>query len=1369
MHALDDPLRAGASPSGGRSARLALRLINWAAWLALAVALALGCAYLLLRHVIWPDIDRWRPQIERLLSGLIDAPVSIGELQSGFDGLRPSLRARAIKVGSGEDAPLAIEQAYAVVSLRSLLRGSPSLVAIEIERPVVRVERLDRRRFVVAGALVDIDKPGRSAELGLVLASRSFSVRNARFDWHDRLGSEPMVIAGVDLHSASEDGQHHLSMRAPAIGSGLQGLELAIDFRVAPGLDPTDWRGWRGEAYASALQVQFAPLWRTLRGWQAPEQGSPARVLAGSGPIKTWLRFDEGRLVDALIKTFTEAIDLTIGGSRVALRSLTLEANLQPGVDDRLLVLPRRVSAVDSEGFAFALDERASHRVEFELGSGRARSGQFTLRGFDAARLLHITRRLAPAENWTAPLARLALSGRISSAGLRWDLEQASYSVSLGFERLSARRLPERGGKAPETWPSFANLSGRAEFDDRSGRLHLDSTGAVLRFPGDFAEPALQFSSIRGDLAWTLAEPADSKAPRLASVHAQALSFSNADLAGELNGSWRAAGRSARGEIDIAGKLERANAARVVRYLPLALSEPTRLWVARAIGSGSAASTLFELRGDLADFPFREPALGTFRIETRLDQVALAHTPGWPLIERIRGGLLFERAGMAVNVESAEVLGVRIGPVQARIEDFAKPVLLIEGEAGGTTRQMLRVLEQSPLRARVAEPLASWEIEGASRLGLSLDIGLSRGAPVDWRGTVDVRDNRLRIEPALPWLESVNGRIGFDPSGVWSRDPLTASALGGQARWHIAVPSSGTAVIDAHGDADAATLAAFAGGIWRNALRGQFDWRGSLRLEGGDWRGRLESSLKGMESALPEPLAKTASEEWPLNLAWLRLGSGKVPSARASHAQTLGVVIGREIRGAFEQGSNSPANAAWRGALGVGTEPSMPGSGLALDLRTPALDADAWQRWFEQSGSAAAVARAAESMGSAAEGAAAATRERTPPIERVSLITPSLTVGGKAFTRVVLGATLKEDRWQASLSSAEMEGHLEWLPPGEATPAGAVSGKLAVLRIGRSQQRDIEALLDKAPKRLPALDIQAERLVLAERELGRLSLRAENAADGEHPTWRLQRLRVEHPGATLDAQGVWEAGQIGTRATVLDFVLDVRDSSRTLETFGIRGALSAGAPARLGGTLRWRGSPLAIDYPTLSGQVDVQVGKGQFLKTEPGLGKLIGVLNLQSLPRRLSLDFRDVFAEGFSFDDISGRATIAAGIARTDDFRMRGVQAQVRIRGEANLAEETQRLRVEVRPELNAGLASLAYAAMANPAIGLGSFLAQWALRKPLQDMFSYEYEVVGTWADPSVTERARPRFDAMAEELKRPVSPGAPTNGNRATPPAPR
>jgi uncharacterized protein YhdP len=152
----------------------------------------------------------------------------------------------------------------------------------------------------------------------------------------------------------------------------------------------------------------------------------------------------------------------------------------------------------------------------------------------------------------------------------------------------------------------------------------------------------------------------------------------------------------------------------------------------------------------------------------------------------------------------------------------------------------------------------------------------------------------------------------------------------------------------------------------------------------------------------------------------------------------------------------------------------------------------------------------------------------------------------------------------------------------------------------------------------------------------------------------------------------------------------------------------------------------------MNGNVVVAIEEGQFLKAEPGVAKLLGVLSLQSLPRRLVLDFRDVFQQGFVFDRMEGDVSINAGVAQTRNLRMRGVQAVVLMEGQADLIHETQNLKVFVVPEINAGTASLAYAVI-NPAIGLGTFIAQVLLRKTMVEASTREFAITGTWADPKV------------------------------------
>jgi uncharacterized protein YhdP len=172
----------------------------------------------------------------------------------------------------------------------------------------------------------------------------------------------------------------------------------------------------------------------------------------------------------------------------------------------------------------------------------------------------------------------------------------------------------------------------------------------------------------------------------------------------------------------------------------------------------------------------------------------------------------------------------------------------------------------------------------------------------------------------------------------------------------------------------------------------------------------------------------------------------------------------------------------------------------------------------------------------------------------------------------------------------------------------------------------------------------------------------------------------------------------------------------------------------------WVGSPLALDYPTLGGTFNVNVENGQFLKAEPGIAKLLGVLSLQSLPRRLTLDFRDVFSDGFAFDFVRGDVQIDQGMAMTNNLQMKGVNAAVLMEGRADIARETQDIKVVVVPEINAGTASL-IATWINPAVGVGSFLAQLILRRPLIESATQEFQLSGSWADPKIT-----RADAPAQ-----------------------
>jgi uncharacterized protein YhdP len=309
-----------------------------------------------------------------------------------------------------------------------------------------------------------------------------------------------------------------------------------------------------------------------------------------------------------------------------------------------------------------------------------------------------------------------------------------------------------------------------------------------------------------------------------------------------------------------------------------------------------------------------------------------------------------------------------------------------------------------------------------------------------------------------------------------------------------------------------------------------------------------------------------------------------------------------------------------------------------------------------------------------------------------------------------------------------------------------VFARLARLSLPQQHAESVETLLETAQASAPSLDIVVDDFELRGKKLGRIEVEASNRlGTGGVREWRLSKLTLLTPEARLSGSGQW--GGAARRRIVMDFQLDLADSGAFVERFvGVR-ALRGGR-GRLQGEVSWSGSPLSLHVPSLAGQMNLALDAGQFLKAGPGAGRLLSVLSLQSLPRRLVLDFRDVFQEGFAFDNVTGDIAIRDGVASTNNFRMRGVQAAVLMEGRADLERETQDLRVLVVPEINAGTASLAYAAI-NPAVGLGTFLAQLLLRKPLMAAGTREFRVSGSWADPKV-ERIERALGAPLPDLGR-------------------
>jgi uncharacterized protein (TIGR02099 family) len=753
--------------------------------------------------------------------------------------------------------------------------------------------------------------------------------------------------------------------------------------------------------------------------------------------------------------------------------------------------------------------------------------------------------------------------------------------------------------------------------------------------------------------------------------------------------------------------------------LPHQLPAGLRAWLVRALRGGTVSDARVTVKGDLAEFPFAGGKGGQFLVSAKVQGAGLDYAQSWPPLADIDADVRFEGARMSVAATRGRALGAALGNTTAEIPDLRAPhpELRVEGEASGPTGEFLAFIGSSPVAGWIDRATDGLEATGNGRLALRLEMGLPDPAP-RVTGEYALVNNQLRLH-GVPQLSQVNGKLQFSERDVRAND-ISLELVGGPARANLATVE-GRVNVAATGTAGLAQLRNELKSPLLDHVTGTTDWRLALVARPGFASWVVESSLRGAAIDLPAPFGKAADATVPLRIERLALANTTArDEIRVDYGTMARVVAQRRLH----EGDpvTDRALVLLGRAMERGGEPERPGITVRGDMAT--VNADEWFWLLQQAGKrdVAAGAGALE-------------------IAALDLQAAQFDVLGRGFHDMVLGARRSGDDWRLTIASREVEGTATWEPGGQRHANGRVVARLARLALpgpgeikpwpGAPQGRTPRA--EGIANPWPEIDILADRYQAKRGDLGRLELVAKPYGSD----WRIEKLALGNDAGTISADGWWRS-RGREQQTRLDVALDVKDAAAYLARFGLPDAVR-GAPTKIEGQLAWNGSPDDFDYPTLNGTFKVNVGAGQFTKIEPGIGKLLGVLSLQALPRRITLDFRDIFSEGFAFDSIAGDVRIASGTMHSDELVLSGPAARVLIAGDVDIERETQRLVVRVQPSLatsvSAGAALLLIAA--NPvvaaAVGAGTLLAQKMMKDPIEQIFTYEYAVKGSWAEPLV------------------------------------
>ncbi|MEO5881206.1 MAG: YhdP family protein, partial [Caldimonas sp.] len=1337
-----------------------------------ASCLALFVGWLSLHWLILPHIEEWRGPIEARASRLLGAVVKIGAIEVRSSGWVPALELRGVQVLDAEQrVALSLSRVAASLSPRSLLALEPRFEQLLIDGPVLDIRRDAAGHIRVAG--LDFGGKDSGADDGSDAAhwffkQEEFVIRGGTVRWIDeQRQAPPLVLAAVDV--VVRNGLRSHDIRFDATPPADWGDRFTIRGRFSQPLFARagDWRRWSGSMFSDLPRADVRQLRRYVT--------LPFELSEGDGALRGWFEVNEGQPEAATVDISLRAVTLRLDKSVEALEFEQVEGRFDARrKGDRTAVEARGFGFVTGDGIRWPKGDLSVAWVQPE--GGDVTNGEFSAERLDIGVMAGIAGRVPIGAALRTLLADVDPEGVITQLSTRWDGPidaPAHYRVE---GKLTGLSLTAHAGERSDALgrPGLRNATVQLEASEAGGEARIGLQQGIVELPGVFDEPTLPFDRLDARLDWKI-EPRPGAQPKV-TVRVREARFANADAEGELSATWRtgagegmARGGRYPGELELDGRIGSARAVRTVRYLPLGLPDSVRGYVGRAVLGGTIERASFRVRGDLWDFPFhggRSGPDGEFRIDAKVNDVAFAYIPDeapagraaeagnpvWPPLTGVSGELIIDRTRLEIRDARARLGGAEWSRVRGSIPQLGDHARFeVEGVARGPLAEMLRYVNVTPIGRWTGRALATTSGSGMADLALALSVPLNDPSDTRVKGSLALGGNDVRMTPATPLLAATRARIDFTQS-AFTVAAASARVLGGDMSFEGGSQGEGQR-FTAQGTATAVALrdAPELGALSRLPLSGQTGYRATLEFVGGEPQIGVTSNLVGLGVDLPHPLGKTAASTLPL-----RVQNG--PDALGGAPRdALRIEVGNVLQARFVREGAGDAARVVRGAIRLADpvasapadalEPlALPAAGVTAAVVLKQLNVDEWQAAADR-----LFAEPARGTPPPLPGDASGEAGYVP--DHIGLRLGELTTGGRRLANITAGLSRDGSLWRANVDSDELDGYIEYRParrgaPTVASGAGRVYARLSRLSLPKGEAERVESLLDEQPASVPALDIVVDDFELRGKRLGRLEIEAANRSTGGRDAvreWRLSKFNLILPEAQLAATGTWGAGVApgprGPSRASMDFTLTLADSGALLERLGM-GKVVRGGKGALAGSVSWPGSPLSPDTAKVTGQIKVAIDAGQFLKASPGAARLLGVFSLQSLQRRLLFDFRDLFEEGFVFDNVTGDLKLGLGFATTNNLRMRGPAAVVLMEGEADIERETQNLRVVVVPEINAGTASLAYAFI-NPAIGLGTFLAQYFLRKPIAEASTREFRVTGPWDDPKVERVERSMFGA--------------------------
>ena len=724
------------------------------------------------------------------------------------------------------------------------------------------------------------------------------------------------------------------------------------------------------------------------------------------------------------------------------------------------------------------------------------------------------------------------------------------------------------------------------------------------------------------------------------------------------------------------------------------------------IGQGTATGSLV-WQGDFTHFPY-EKGGGLFLVNSDFENMSLNYREGWPRARAIKAHVTFKGRDAMAQVSSGILDDVPIKNVALSIHDLGHDteVLHIAGKLETDLNNGRQFILNSPLKKKLSF-FETMKLKGPMILNMGIDIPLYPGNhPNLVTGDLQFLSDSLFLPE---WwnlhLEQMKGTLSFDQTGI-QKSKYTATLLGYPFAFTMKTvhkPQTQT-VVGITGIAGIDLVQKLFHLSLLKQIQGKTPIRATLNIGHGNLYDELQvnSDLKGVNILLPPPFAKLPPIPHDFSL-----------NAKFGHHNAYLIIEDKNLLDLHEIFDKTVKGYQLRsGNITVGPAKASFAQDRTLTLtgELPSFPLQSWwpiiQSWHTN------------------------TNDAFPPFKVSKLVIKQAEFLGQEVPHLTVFLQKNQTQWDMILNSDKIDGKILFAIPFNA----GIQAQLNHLYWEKSK-KIIQKKTDLTPMDVPPLQVNIDDFHYGDLRLGQLILKTTT----EKNTLTIKQCTVRSATHTLYFQGSWQKTN-GIHQTKIQGTSVSNNLAATLSEWNIHPVVQAKS-SKIDFNLFWYEAPQDFALSELNGSTGIKIEHGVITeldkKTEEkiGLGKLLSILSLQTLPRRLTLDFSDLSTKGFSFDIFKGNFNLKEGNMTTTDSYLDGPVAYVYMQGSLHLSKKYYDLLLKVEPHVTASLPIVATIA-GGPVVGIAALVVDTLLTQSMKKVSGYTYFVTGPWAKPNIEQK---------------------------------